>query len=375
MENARYEVELRIDGTLIGDVRRLAQNLVWARRRTRVGVDSIDFTINDVLFNQWCLERGTDINNMLRPLALECRIIRNGVPVMGGFLATMPSYTPRGTSADLTLRFDGYLNYLGGVYIHPIGTVTGAMGQIIVDRITEADTRARTAGKAFGLTAGTVSVMPGITHTFDNYITVKDFIANRCDNVTGAGPFDVFFHPDRTYDIIRDIDFGDTIVDYQIYYPTRLSNVSATSISADEVEEYASTVIGIGSGEISSDPAKNTAITAQQTNSEAVQKYGYYETILQESSISQQASLERNVAAELTRISDTVWQPQITLTGRQVAPTPRGEGKIWIGDTVSLVNESDLTGMTNGLFRVNELSVAVTATGAEIITPVLERVL
>lgn len=375
MENARYEIELRIDGTLIGDVRRLAQNLVWARRRTRVGVDSIDFTINDVLFNQWCLERGTDINNMLRPLALECRVVRNGVAVMGGFLATMPSYTPRGTSADLTLRFDGYLNYLGGVYIHPIGTVTGAMGQIIVDRITEADNRARLAGKAFGLTAGTVSVMPGITHTFDNYITVKDFIANRCDNVTGAGPFDVFFHPDRTYDIIRDIDFGDTIVDYQIYYPTRLSNVSATSISADEVEEYASTVIGIGSGEISSDPAKNTAITAQQTNSEAVLKYGYYETILQESSISQQASLERNVAAELTRISDTVWQPQITLTGRQVAPTPNGEGKIWIGDTVSLVNESDLTGMTNGLFRVNELSVAVTATGAEIITPVLERVL
>ena len=88
MENAKYEIELRIDGTLIGDVRRLAQNLVWARRRTRVGVDSIDFTINDVLFNQWCLERGTDINNMLRPLALECRVIRNGVAVMGGFLAT-----------------------------------------------------------------------------------------------------------------------------------------------------------------------------------------------------------------------------------------------------------------------------------------------
>ena len=171
------------------------------------------------------------------------------------------------------------------MYVHPIGTVTGAMGQIIVDRITEADNRARLAGKAFGLTAGAISVMPGVTHTFDNYITVKDFIANRCDNVTGAGPFDVFFHPDRTYDIVRDTDFGDTIVDYQIYYPTRLSNVSATSISADEVEEYASTVIGIGSGEISSDPLKNTAITAQQTNSEAVRKYGYYETILQESSI------------------------------------------------------------------------------------------
>lgn len=30
--------------------------------------------------------------------------------------------------------------------------------------------------------------------------------------------------------------------------------------------------------------------------------------------------------------------------------------------------------MTNGKFRVNELAVSITATGDEIITPVLERV-
>lgn len=374
MDTATYEVELRIDGTLIGDVRRIAQDLVWARRRTRAGVDSIDFTINDVLFQQWCVERGTDINNMLRPLALECRIIRNGVPVMGGFLATMPGYAPQGTSANLALRFDGYLNYLAGVYIAPIGTVTGAMGQVIVNQITDADNRARSAGKAFGFSRGVVSPMDSIMQTFDNYVSVKEFIVNRCDNVTGAGPFDVFFHPDRTYDIKKDSEFGDVIGDYSIYYPTRLNNVSATSISADEVEEYASTVIGIGSGEISSDPDKNTAVTDIQTNSAAVTKYGYSETILQDSSVTQKTSLQRNVSAELARISDPLWQPQIVLTGRQVNPTPNGEKKLWIGDTVALVNEEDLTGQTSGLFRVNELAVSVTATGAEIITPVLERV-
>jgi hypothetical protein len=37
-------------------------------------------------------------------------------------------------------------------------------------------------------------------------------------------------------------------------------------------------------------------------------------------------------------------------------------------------NSEDLTGMTNGEFRVNELSVDVTSTGDETITPVLERV-
>ena len=57
MDAAEYRVELRLDGRFIGDVRELAQNLKWTKRRTEVGVDEIDFTINDVLFARWCEER------------------------------------------------------------------------------------------------------------------------------------------------------------------------------------------------------------------------------------------------------------------------------------------------------------------------------
>ena len=49
-----YAVNLYLDGVLIGDCRSLAQNLTYTRRRTKLGADSIDFTINDVLFNKWC---------------------------------------------------------------------------------------------------------------------------------------------------------------------------------------------------------------------------------------------------------------------------------------------------------------------------------
>ena len=83
IEVAEYAVELRLNGQLIGDVRRLAQDLTWARRRTKCGVDTVDFTLNDVLFAEWCAERGTTIAEMLKPLALDCRVIRNGVPVVG----------------------------------------------------------------------------------------------------------------------------------------------------------------------------------------------------------------------------------------------------------------------------------------------------
>lgn len=375
MDAPIYALELRINGTLIGDVRRLAQDLVWTRRRTKVGVDEINFTINDKLFARWCEERGTSVEAMLKPLALECRVVRNGVPVMGGFLATMPGYTANSASGSLALRFDGFLNYLNGVYIYPIGKVTGVASTLISNQIKMADSRAEAAGKAFGFTEGVMNLPTSIEQTFDNYISVKEFITNRSDNTTGAGPFDVFFHPDRTYDIIREANFGTIHDDYVIYYPTRLSNVSATSITAEEVEGFASTVIGIGSGEISSNPDENTAIVNVQTNADAVEEYGYAETIYQNSSISLPVTLANQVTAELSNASNPLWEPQLTLTGKQISPIPSGDNVIWIGDIVQVYNSEDPTGTMSGAFRVNELSVAIGVSNAEVITPILERVL
>ena len=374
IKTATYEIELRLNGTLIGNIQPLAQSLTWARRRTTEGVDSIDFTVNDVLFAEWCERRGTTISDMLKPYALDCRVIRNGEPVVGGFLATVPSYSPHGTSADLALRFDGYTNLLAGVYMYPIGTQTGEAGSVFASWIQVADSRATAAGKAFDFMAGTVSTFPTITQTFDNYKTIKDCLADRADNITGAGIFDVYWDVDRTYNIIKDSEFGETIQTYSILYPMA-GTVGAASISASEVDGFASSIIALGAGEVSSDATKNTAITYSATDSSKVAEFGYCEMMYQESSITQQSSLERNAEAKLNVASSGRWEPQITLTGIQVEPAPtENPYKIWIGDTVKIQNNEDMTGQTSGWFRVQELSVSVGDTGAEVITPVLKRV-
>ena len=102
-----YRIELRLNGTLIGDVRKIAEKLTWRKARTAYGTDEIDFTLNDKLFAEWCEERNTTISQMLKPYALDARIIRNGEAILGGYLATMPAYQPQNDSADLQLRFDG----------------------------------------------------------------------------------------------------------------------------------------------------------------------------------------------------------------------------------------------------------------------------
>ena len=45
LQTALYEVNLYLNGALIGDCRRIAQDLKYSRKRTKVGADSIDFTI------------------------------------------------------------------------------------------------------------------------------------------------------------------------------------------------------------------------------------------------------------------------------------------------------------------------------------------
>lgn len=373
IKTAQYKLELRLNGQLIGDLRNIAQDLTWSRCRTNYGVDEIDFTLNDQIFAKWCEDRNTSIDQIMKPYALDCRVIRNGEQVAGGFLATRPAYNPQNASANLQFRFDGYINLLAGVYIYPTATQTKRADQMIQDWITMAETRSSDAGKAFGFTYDSAhsEQLATIQRSFDNYKPIKEAITQMTDNVEGAGLFDVIFNPDRSYYITANL--GREITSWQLYYPPRLAGQSVSSISAEEVQGFASKVITLGAGETSSDPAKSTVITSESVNAEAVAEFGYCETLTQYSSVSRQATLDGHNAADLRVASNCFWEPNITLAGSQTPPSPTEEYGLWIGDTVYLENTADPTGATSGWFRIQAIEVKVSAQGAESITPIIER--
>lgn len=371
IKTAEYKLELRLDGQLIGDLRNIAQDLKWSRCRTNYGVDEIDFTLNDQIFAKWCQDRNTTIDQVMKPYALDCRVIRNGEAVAGGFLATRPAYQPQAASANLAFRFDGYINLLAGVYIHPTATVVKRANQMVQDWITMADTRATNAGKGFGFTLQSAEQLATIQRTFDNYKPVKEAITQLADNVDGAGQFDVIFNPDRSYYITANL--GREITSWQLYYPPRLAGQSIATISAAEVQGFASHIITLGAGETSSDPAKSTVIVAESTNSEAVAEFGYVENLTQYSSVSRMTTLQGHNATDLREASNCFWEPNITLTGSQTPPSPTEDYGLWIGDVVYLENSVDPTGATSGWFRIQAIQVSVSAQGAENITPIIER--
>ena len=379
-ENARYELNLYINGNIVGNIRPIAQRLTWVRRRTKRGADSIDFTLNDKLFAKWCEKHYTTVGDLLKPYALECRVVREGVEVLGGFLATMPAYHPKEASAELSMHFDGYLNLLAGVYIFndgtklPYGTVTGRMGALVQQFITLANTRSSNAGKGFGFVANNIDTMNIVTHTFDNYKPVKEFITDRCDNTEGAGPFDVYFYADKSYDVTMQSNFGDVITGWVAQYPADIRKVSLSEISAPEMMDYASYILALGYGEISANADENTTIISTASNNSATAEYGYCEKLESYSSVTRQTTLDQKAATDLSILSNPIWRPEVVTNGKWLAPTPNGDNKIWLGDIITIQNNADLTGMTSGTFRVNELQVRVSSNGSEDIIPTLERV-
>lgn len=367
-----YRIELRLNGNLIGDVREIAQNLVWRKCRTAYGVDEIDFTLNDKLFAEWCEKRNTSISQMLKPYALDARIVRDGEDIVGGYLATMPAYEPNQDSANLNLRFDGYINLLQGVYIRPTATTTARLDLQIAGWITDAETRATNAGKAFGITNAGGDQLASVQMTFDNYKTVKEAIVDRADNIEGAGQFDLIFNPDRSYYIAKNL--GREITAWNLYYPARIAGQGIVRINAPEVQGFASHIIALGAGETSSDPNKSTVIVSEATDSEAVEQYGYVENLTQYSSISVQTTLDQKCATDLNNAAKAQWEPEITLIGRQTPPSPTADYGLWIGDTINIVNAADLTGQTSGKFRINTIEVSIGSTNSETIMPEMERI-
>lgn len=373
IDTPNYEIELRLNSTLIGDVREIAESLVWRKCRTAYGVDEIDFTLNDKLFADWCAKRNTTVAQMLKPYALDARIIRDGEEIIGGYLATMPAYEPNNDSADLSLRFDGYLNLLAGVYIRPTATQTANLDTMIQGWIQDAETRATNAGKAFGISYAGGDTLASVQQTFDNYKSVKEAIVDRADNIEGAGQFDLIFNPNRSYYIAKNL--GRDITAWSLYYPAHLGGQGVMNISAPEVQGFASHIIALGAGETSSDPNKSTVIVSEDTDAAAVAEYGYVENLTQYSSISVQTTLDQKCATDLNNSVNVKWEPEITLIGRQTPPSPTADYGLWIGDTVNLVNTADATGQTDGRFRINVLEVHVSGTNAETVRPKIERIL
>lgn len=358
MIETRYEIQLRFDGTLIGDIMPITTARSW--QKVKNGVDQISFSVSMLKMQEWCIERNTTLAEIVKPLKLDARIVRNGVPLLGGILLEIPGYNLSNDTVDAVLdfTFDGYLNIYSGIYIRPTKVYNSQpLNQYLVAIVNDANSRASSAGAPTGVVVGHVDTLPNDQNTYDSFKAVKDILTEQTDNTEGAGQFDINFTYDRHFEIWQKM--GNDRTNMLIRYPSVRGALNATSVSFDAWSGLATHVIGVGAGNGVGDGG--AALVAETQSASAISDFGYFETIFQDSSISREATLRNKISGVLNDGIQPRLTPKINIVGNYLELGTL----FWIGDTFSFTNELDPFIDTDAVLRVKELDCTIDDTGAE----------
>lgn len=404
-----YQVILSYDHQVLGDIRKYAQDLYYVVSSSRYGVDSITFTIDMNIFSDWLNEHllgfsgfsGDGLRYALKPILLDCVVQRNGEDLVGGCLIQMPHITFTNDSATLEMTFDGYMNLLDGIVQPPAATAMKTPNQFIKDWVDNANTISTTfmnsssAGKSHGFLieydSDHSTTLSTIQRTYDSYKTLKEVIFEMCDNIEGAGEFDVIFSPQIKYDTIdifrpgvsglysipkytiqNDSTISGTM---SLFYPAGPNGAGIISIEIEQADDFASHAFVLGNGDTSSDPSLNTVLTSEYPTSVYGQTYefpAYREKIWQYSSITKQSTLDGRAQSVQSRSSKIRWQPTLTLAGNHVPPSPTAENGIWIRKRIKIETDKDPLSIFARTAIVRELEVSVSSTNGEIVRPLIE---
>lgn len=361
MYDTQYEIQLRFAGTLIGNIYPITTARSWSKVKN--GVDQISFSVSMLKMQEWCEQRGTTLAEIVKPLKLDARVVRNGTPLLGGVLLEVPSYSLSNDNVDceLAFNFDGYLNIYSGLYIRPTLTYSSQpLNRYLVDILNRANTLASNAGADTGVTLGHIDTLGNDQNTYDSYKAVKDALTEQTDNETGAGNFDIDFTYDRKFCIYKEM--GEDRTDLVIRYPSVRGAVNATSVSFDAWNSLATHVIGVGAGNgVGDGGAAITAETSSSQDAFGISEFGYYEQVFQDSSISRKPTLQNKISGILEKGTKVLLTPTIGVAGNQLDLG----NTFWIGDRFSFENSFDPFVPTSATLRVLQLDCTIDDTGAE----------
>lgn len=354
------EIQIRYAGTLIGDICPITTSRGWTK--TLNGVDSIEFSVSLQEFANWCVERGTTMQQIIKPLKLDARVVRDGVPLLGGVLLEVPSYSLTNEDLDTVINFsfDGYLNLTAGLRIRPTVQYNERLDSYLVKILNAGLTRATNAGAPTGITIGTCSQLGVDQNTYDSYKSVKDALTEQTDNTTGAGRFDIDFDYKREFRIYKEM--GEDRTDTVIHFPSVKNGLNATQVSYDAWSGIATHWIGVGAGNgVGAGGAALTTETTSSQDSAGLTEFGYYEDVFQDSSISILNTLKNKLSGQLAKSTKPTQVPSISLNSNALE-----FGKtFWIGDRFTFSNTSNGLLSSSGTYRVLEIAVKIDDVGSE----------
>lgn len=365
MRGKNYEIQLRYNGRLIGNIYPITEKRSWSKVKN--GVDQIKFSVSMLKFQEWCVERNTTLRELITPLRLDARVVRDGTPLLGGILLEIPSYQFSNSQVDTVLdfTFDGYLNIYAGNYIRPTKKYgPEPLNSYLLKILNDANNRASNAGAPTGVTIGHIDTLGNDQNTYDSFKSVKDALTEQTDNIDGAGTFDIDFTYDRQFCIYKKMGENRT-KDIVIRYPSYRGELNATSVSFDGWSNLATHIIGVGAGN-GVDP-NGAAIVEETTSAQdtpGIQRFGYYEYLFQDSSISVRNTLKNRISGYSIAGRTPYLKPKITIVGNYI----NIGNYFWIGDRFTFLNDLNPFMETSAVLRAVQLDCDIDDNNVETLT-------
>lgn len=362
----------RADGEApIGDIFPICQNLAWSKKRN--AVDTISFSISLRELRDWCRARRFDITRFFTPIRSSVVVTATGgAAILGGFLAATPEFS-FGDSADAVAQFSfsGWLGLATGYYLQPVQNFNSPLNAQLVAGLNQALSAANSAGAPWPLSIGShIDTLATVQNTVDSVKKLADFLTERTDNTTGAGPFDIYFDEAGAFEVWQNYGY-DVSASAIISFPDDGQIGGAKTLDFPAWDNYFSDVFLTGSGNGYGDGG--AAITSAKRNAATVANTGFYEYATSISDISDQNTLDARATAFLRYTAEPFATPRATIDGDQFRIYDhRYGGNLWVGDTVAVELSANLAELLPieqfATFRIDSIDATVDGNGRTLAT-------
>lgn len=345
----KYELELWINGVLVGDISRLAKNRRFTLRRN-AGED-LAFLMNLTAFERYCEQSGRSPLATLEPYVTDIRVKRNGQYLFGTQVVEL-QYNLNQGEINMEVKATGFLDLFKDRYITK--SYAGIESSAIF-RDAIAETQSGDPFNDFNVEQGVQQYVTPVNRD-RNYVdqNVRDLLVNLTALVDGN--FDFKFSYDRSYEIFEQV--GSNRPGNKFTYPY---NISGGTVPRSALNLY-NYIIGLGSG------FGEEALRSIQTDPTSQGNYKTRQKIVTFNSVTEQETLDDNASAYLSRVKDILMLPSIKTSGEFCDLSVIG-----VGDRVPVEVQGHAAIPLNDTYRIEQIDCSIDDNDAEDISLTIDN--
>lgn len=340
----KYELELWVNGVLVGDITKLAKNRNFTL--TRNSSEELNFTLNVDAFEAYCASLGVQPLAILENYVTDVRVKRKGNYLFGVQVVDQ-DFTLDGSGISVAIKATGFLDLLKDRYVTKdyLGVERVA---IATDLIATTQLASGNIADDFGIRSGPSQFSTGLNDTERNYTdqNVRDAIINLTN--LSDGQFDFRFNYDRSFETFGKI--GSDRPNTKFIYPY---NVTSAGIPRTATNLY-NYIIGIGSG------FGDAALRTETADGASRLQYKTRQKIQTWSDVSVLDTLDGNAYGYLQQTKAILMLPKLNVSGQFANLDYLG-----VGDRIPFAVEGHTMLPIDSTYRIEQMAVTLDDNDAE----------